>query len=97
MRAWWTKMAVPPCPRPGWLVTAGMLAALGASGCAGASLVAARAAEDMSCPEKEIKVTSREMGAYDARGCGKHLSYVVRAGEVLPDDGSDLGHSVRGE
>ncbi len=72
---------------------AGLVAVLGTGGCVGANLVAARAAEDLSCPEKDIKVTTREMGAYDAHGCGKHLSYVVRAGEVLPDDGSDLGQS----
>lgn len=79
------------------VAAAGLVAMLGAAGCAGAGLVAARAAEDMSCPEKDIKVTSREMGAYDARGCGKHMSYVVRAGEVLPDDGSDLDHSPHGD
>ncbi len=69
----------------------------GAPGCAGAGLVAARAAEDMSCPEKDIQVTNREMGAYDARGCGKKLSYVVRGGEVLTDDGSDLGEMRHGD
>ncbi len=49
----------------------GFLALLvpGATACAGASLVAARAASDMSCPEKEITVTSRDdMGGYDAAG-----------------------------
>jgi hypothetical protein len=30
------------------------------------------------------------MGAYDAKGCGRHMSYVVRAGEVMPDSGGDL-------
>jgi hypothetical protein len=69
----------------------------GGSGCAGAGLVAARAAEDLSCPQKEIKVTSREMGAYDAHGCGKHMSYVVRGGEVLTDDGAELGRGPREE
>jgi hypothetical protein len=58
---------------------------------------AARAADDLSCPEKDIKVTSREMDAYDARGCGRHMSYVVRAGEVLPDTGGDLEGSPHGE
>jgi hypothetical protein len=53
--------------------------------------LAARAAEDRRCPEKDIKVTSREMGTSDASGCGKHLSYVVRSGEVLPDSGGDDG------
>jgi hypothetical protein len=76
---------------------AGFLAILGAGGCTGASLVAARAADDMGCPEKDIKVTSREMGTYDARGCGKHMSYVVRAGEVLPDSGGDLEENRHGE
>jgi hypothetical protein len=71
------------------IVAAGLSAIVGASGCAGAGLVAARAAEDLSCPEKEIKVTSREMSRYDASGCGKHLSYLVRGGEVLPDSGDD--------
>jgi hypothetical protein len=79
------------------IVFGGLVAAIGASGCAGASLVAAKAAEDLSCPEKDIKVQSREMGGYDAQGCGKHMSYVVRAGEVLHDDGPDLGASPRGE
>jgi hypothetical protein len=74
-----------------------LVAAMGASGCVGASLVAAKAAEDLSCPEKEIKVQSREMGGYDAQGCGKHMSYMVRAGEVLPDPGGELGTSSRGE
>ena len=73
------------------MVTAGLVAALGAAGCAGAGLVAARASADLSCPEKDIKVDSREMGGYDARGCGRHLSYVVRAGEVFPDSGEELG------
>ncbi|APR81078.1 Hypothetical protein A7982_06425 [Minicystis rosea] len=58
---------------------------LSSTGCTGASLVAARAAADLHCPEKDISVKSREMGAYDANGCGKHASYVVRAGEVMPD------------
>ena len=71
------------------IVAAGLWAVAGASGCAGAGLVAARAAEDLSCPEKDIKVTSRELGGYDASGCGKHLSYLVRAGEVLPDSGEE--------
>jgi hypothetical protein len=75
----------------------GFVSLVGVTGCAGASLVAARAADDMSCPEKDIKVTSREMGAYDARGCGKKLSYVVRGGEVLTDDGSDLAENKHGE
>jgi hypothetical protein len=65
-----------------------MTLALGSAGCAGAGLVAARAAEDLHCPEKQISVTTREMGAYDAQGCGKHESYVVRAGEVMPDTGA---------
>jgi hypothetical protein len=65
-----------------------MVMALGSSGCAGAGLVAARAADDMHCPAKDITVTSREMGAYDAQGCGKRESYVVRGGEVLPDSGA---------
>ena len=76
---------------------AGLVGLLGAAGCTGAGLVAARAAEDLSCPEKDIKVTGREMGAYDAKGCGKSMSYVVRAGEVLPDNGTDLGQSPRGD
>src|SRR5262249_51346664 len=63
----------------------------GAARRAGASLVATRAASDLSCPEKEIKVESREMGGYEAHGCGRHMSYVVRAGEVIPDSGEDLG------
>ncbi len=71
------------------IVAAGLGAILGASACAGAGLVAARAAEDMSCPEKDIKVTSRELGGYDATGCGKQRSYLVRGGEVLPDSGGD--------
>ena len=71
------------------IVAAGLWAVVFAAGCAGAGLVAARAAEDMSCPESDIKVTGREMGGYDATGCGKHLSYVVRGGEVLPDSGGD--------
>ncbi len=73
----------------GWLI--------GGTGCTGAALVAARAADDLSCPEKDIQVTNREMGAYDARGCGKKLSYVVRGGEVLTDDGSDLGEMRHGD
>jgi hypothetical protein len=64
-------------------------AALSASGCAGASLVKARAAEDLRCPEKEITVESREMGTYDARGCGKQASYAVRGGEVVTDTGRE--------
>jgi hypothetical protein len=76
---------------------AGLVAVIGASGCTGASLVAAKAGEDLSCPEKDIKVQSREMGAYDAQGCGKHMSYMVRGGEVLHDDGPDLGASPHGE
>ncbi len=80
------------------ILATGLVVLVGTAGCASAGLVAARAAEDLSCPEKEIKVTSREMGAYDARGCGKHMSYVVRAGEVLPDSGDDLGSAMpRGE
>jgi hypothetical protein len=62
---------------------------MGSVGCAGASLVSARAAEELGCPEKEIKVTSREMGGYEASGCGKSQRYVVRGGEVLPDVGGD--------
>jgi hypothetical protein len=62
--------------------------ALGSMGCVGAGLVASRAAEDLHCPEKQISVTSREMGAYTAEGCGKHASYVVRAGEVMSDPGA---------
>ena len=73
------------------IVIAGIVAVLGSAGCAGAGLVAARAAEDLSCPEKDIKVESREMGGYEARGCGRRLSYVVRAGEVFPDSGEELG------
>jgi hypothetical protein len=65
------------------------VAALGAAGCAGAGLVKARAAEDLHCPEKEITVESREMGTYDARGCGRHASYAVRAGEVMSDSGRE--------
>lgn len=65
----------------------GIVAMTCSAGCTGASLVSARAAEELHCPEKEISVTSREMGAYDARGCGKHASYVVRAGEVMHDTG----------
>jgi hypothetical protein len=66
----------------------GATAMIGSAGCAGASLVAAKAAEDLHCPKKEITVTNREMGAYDASGCGKHASYLVRAGEVEPDTGA---------
>jgi hypothetical protein len=73
------------------IVAVGLWAAGSATGCAGAALVAARAASDLSCPEKEIKVESREMGGYDARGCGRHMSYVVRAGEVIADNGEELG------
>ena len=72
-----------------WWLSAGMVAALGSSGCVGASLVAAHAADDLGCPEAKITVTSREMGGYDATGCGKHFSYLVRGGEVLPDSGGD--------
>jgi len=79
------------------LVLLALVVACGGAGCAAANLVAARAAEDLSCPEKEIKVTSRDMGAYDARGCGRHMSYVVRAGEVLPDNGADLGEGPKAE
>lgn len=68
-----------------WILGA---AVLGSVGCTGASMVSARAAEDLHCPEKQITVTSREMGAYTAQGCGKHSSYVVRAGEVMPDPGA---------
>jgi hypothetical protein len=73
------------------MVAIGVAAFLGAgaAGCAGAGLVAARAAEDLSCPEKDIKVTSREMGGYEASGCGKRMSYMIRAGEVMPDSGGD--------
>jgi hypothetical protein len=67
----------------------GAVAALAASGCAGASLVKARAAEDLRCPEKEITVESRDMSAYDARGCGRQASYVVRGGEVMTDSGRE--------
>lgn len=74
--------------RIGWLA-AGMVAALGASGCVGASLVAAHAADDLGCPEGKITVTSRELSGYEARGCGKHASYVVRAGEVMQDSAHD--------
>jgi hypothetical protein len=89
--------------QPSSLAAGALLAILstGTVGCTGASLVAARAAEDLSCPEKDIKVTSRDdMGGYDARGCGKRLSYMVRAGEVISDSGNDAlpeGHGVRGE
>ncbi len=70
---------------------AAVLIVLGSTACASAHLVAARAADDMSCPAKEIEVVSREMGSYEAKGCGKKMSYVVRAGEVMADDGNDLG------
>lgn len=70
-----------------WLLGAVSLA-LGSAGCAGAGLVAARASQELHCPEKDITVHSREMGAYTAEGCGKHASYVVRAGEVMPDPGA---------
>jgi hypothetical protein len=73
--------------RARWILSAVAAAAL-STGCAGSSLVAAKAAEDLHCPRGEISVESREMGAYDAHGCGKHASYVVRAGEVMPDTGS---------
>lgn len=80
------------------ILAAGLVAWVGATGCTGAGLVAARAAEDLSCPEKDIKVVSREMGGYEARGCGKRMSYMVRAGEVITDSGEDLGASPgRGE
>ncbi len=69
-----------------WIVSAMVL--FGSVGCAGAGLVSARAAEDLHCPEKDVTVTSREMGTYTAQGCGKHSSYVVRAGEVMPDPGA---------
>jgi len=72
-----------------WFLSAGMVAALGSSGCVGASLVAAHAAEDLGCPEAKITVTSREFSGYEARGCGKHASYVVRAGEVMQDSGHE--------
>jgi hypothetical protein len=71
-----------------WILAVGVVGALGSSGCAGASLVAARAAEDMHCPASRISVTSREMGGYDAQGCGKRESYMVRGGEVMPDTGA---------
>jgi len=74
-----------------WIMAAGIAAAAGVTGCAGARLVAARAADDLGCPEKQIKVEGREMGSYEASGCGKHMSYTVRAGEVLPDNGGELG------
>jgi hypothetical protein len=67
----------------------GLLALLGSTGCAGAGLVAAQAASDLRCPEKEISVTSGDMGSYEARGCGRSQRYVVRGGEVLPDVGGD--------
>jgi hypothetical protein len=74
-----------------------VVAVAGGAGCASARLVAARAAEDMSCPEKDIEVVSREMGAYDAKGCGRKLSYMVRGGEVITDDGTDLAESRHGD
>jgi hypothetical protein len=77
-----------------------VVALLGSAGCTGAGLVAARAASDLHCPEKDISVSAREMGAYDATGCGKQISYVVRAGEVMSDPGGqdDLpGKMPRGE
>jgi hypothetical protein len=73
------------------IVAVGLWAAASAAGCAGAGLVAARAASDLSCPEKDITVEGREMGGYTARGCGRNMSYVVRAGEVIPDTGEELG------
>jgi hypothetical protein len=80
------------------ILLAGLAIVTGAAGCAGAGLVAARAAEDLGCPEKDITVRSRdEMGGYEASGCGKHLSYMVRAGEVLPDSGGDPLPPMRGE
>jgi hypothetical protein len=79
------------------IVAVGLWAAGGATGCAGAALVAARAASDLSCPEKEIKVETREMGGYEARGCGRQMSYVVRAGEVIADSGEELGPMPRHE
>jgi hypothetical protein len=75
----------------------GLIALAAATGCTGASLVAARAAQDLSCPEKDIQVTSREMGAYDAKGCGRSMSYLVRAGEVMTDSGGDLAPNPHGE
>lgn len=66
----------------------GVAMALASSGCAGASMVAAKAADDLHCPRKDISVKEREMGVYEASGCGKHASYLVRAGEVEPDSGS---------
>lgn len=71
-----------------WIGSLASIASWTAWGCSGASLVAARAAEDLRCPKNEISVTSREMDTYDAHGCGKHASYVVRAGEVMPDTGA---------
>ncbi|MFT3768327.1 MAG: hypothetical protein QM820_22990 [Minicystis sp.] len=68
--------------------SASLVLVLGSAGCTGSGLVSARAASDLHCPEKQISVQSREMGAYDATGCGKHASYVVRAGEVMPDMGA---------
>jgi hypothetical protein len=76
-------------PMRAWILLAVVVLGSGLMSCASSGLVAARAAEDLRCPEKDIKVTSREMGAYDANGCGKHMSYVVRGGEVLPDSGGD--------
>lgn len=70
-----------------WVISAAMALGLFSTGCAGASLVSARAADELRCPASEISVTSRDMGAYDARGCGKQASYVVRGGEVMPDTG----------
>jgi hypothetical protein len=71
-----------------WCLLSAVVVAASSTGCAGASLVAARAADDLHCPRGELTVESREMGAYDVRGCGKHASYVVRAGEVMPDSGA---------
>ena len=69
------------------LLVAALSLSLGSLGCVGSRLVSARAAEELHCPRKDISVTSRDMGAYDAHGCGKHASYVVRGGEVMPDTG----------
>lgn len=80
--------------RLSWIAV--VLPALGSIGCAGAGMVAARASAELHCPEKDITVHSREMGAYTAEGCGKHASYVLRAGEVMPDPGAheDLPDSM---
>ena len=70
------------------LLLVGLASALASAGCAGAGLVSARAADDLRCPEKEISVKSRDMGGYEAQGCGRQASYMVRGGEVMPDDSS---------